>query len=134
MRWIYEKFNIYIYIIVPLIVVSLSSLFIQHIQKQGLQQHSVEISLAFLGVFLTLMGILVAFPSSKRLELLQRYKYTQIAYLTLVFGIIFAIALLISALVEYHEYSYYLFVALITETLLATKKLYSMAKFINKKK
>ena len=126
MRWIYEKFNIY--------VVSLSSLLIQYIPKQGLQQHSVEISLAFLGVFLTLMGILVAFPSSKRLELLQRYKYTQIAYLTLVFGIIFAIALLISALVEYHEYSYYLFIALITETLLATKKLYSMAKFINKKK
>lgn len=131
-RWIYEKFNIHIYIIVPSLLILLISHFTNCIPTEGLQEHSIEVSLTFFGVFLTLMGILVAFPSSKKLALLQRYKHTQIVFLTLSCGIISSLLLLISGLLKYHEYSLYLFIIIITETVIATVKLYGMSKFINK--
>ena len=131
-RWIYEKFNIHIYIIIPSLLILLISRFANCIPTEGLQEHSIEVSLTFFGVFLTLMGILVAFPSSKKLALLQRYKHTQIVFLTLSCGIISSLLLLISGLLKYHEYSLYLFIIIITETVIATVKLYGMSKFINK--
>lgn len=131
-RWIYEKFNIHIYIIIPSLLILLISRFANCIPTEGLQEHSIEVSLTFFGVFLTLMGILVAFPSSKKLALLQRYKHTQIVFLTLTCGIISSLLLLISGLLKYHEYSLYLFIIIITETVIATVKLYGMSKFINK--
>lgn len=131
-RWIYEKFNIHIYIIIPSLLILLISHFANCIPTEGLQEHSIEVSLTFFGVFLTLMGILVAFPSSKKLALLQRYKHTQIVFLTLSCGIISSLLLLISGLLKYHEYSLYLFIIIITETVIATVKLYGMSKFINK--
>lgn len=131
-RWIYEKFNIHIYIIIPSLLILLISHFANCIPTEGLQEHSIEVSLTFFGVFLTLMGILVAFPSSKKLALLQRYKHTQIVFLTLACGIISSLLLLISGLLKYHEYSLYLFIIIITETVIATVKLYGMSKFINK--
>lgn len=131
-RWIYEKFNIHIYIIIPSLLILLISHFANCIPTEGLQEHSIEVSLTFFGVFLTLMGILVAFPSSKKLALLQRYKHTQIVFLTLTCGIISSLLLLISGLLKYHEYSLYLFIIIITETVIATVKLYGMSKFINK--
>ena len=131
-RWIYEKFNIHIYIIVPSLLILLISHFTNCIPTEGLQEHSIEVSLTFFGVFLTLMGILVAFPSSKKLALLQRYKHTQIVFLTLSCGIISSLLLLISGLLKYHEYSLYLFIIIITETVIATVNLYGMSKFINK--
>ena len=130
-RWIYEKFNIHIYIIIPSLLILLISHFANCIPTEGLQEHSIEVSLTFFGVFLTLMGILVAFPSSKKLALLQRYKHTQIVFLTLSCGIISSLLLLISGLLKYHEYSLYLFIIIITETVIATVKLYGMSKFIN---
>lgn len=132
-RWIYEKFNIHIYIIIPSLLILLISHFANCIPTEGLQEHSIEVSLTFFGVFLTLMGILVAFPSSKKLALLQRYKHTQIVFLTLSCGIISSLLLLISGLLKYHEYSLYLFIIIITETVIATVKLYGMSKFINKR-
>lgn len=131
-RWIYEKFNIHIYIVIPLLFILLISRFANCIPTEGLQEHSIEVSLTFFGVFLTLMGILVAFPSSEKLALLQRYKHTQIVFLTLSCGIISSLLLLISGLLKYHEYSLYLFIIIITETVIATVKLYGMSKFINK--
>lgn len=131
-RWIYEKFNIHIYIIIPSLLILLISRFANCIPTEGLQEHSIEVSLTFFGVFLTLMGILVAFPSSNALALLQRYKHTQIVFLTLSCGIISSLLLLISGLLKYHEYSLYLFIIIITETVIATVKLYGMSKFINK--
>ena len=132
-RWIYEKFNIHIYIVIPLLFILLISRFANCIPTEGLQEHSIEVSLTFFGVFLTLMGILVAFPSSEKLALLQRYKHTQIVFLTLACGIISSLLLLISGLLKYHEYSLYLFIIIITETVIATVKLYGMSKFINKR-
>lgn len=132
-RWIYEKFNIHIYIVIPLLFILLISRFANCISTEGLQEHSIEVSLTFFGVFLTLMGILVAFPSSEKLALLQRYKHTQIVFLTLACGIISSLLLLISGLLKYHEYSLYLFIIMITETVIATVKLYGMSKFINKR-
>ena len=131
-RWIYEKFNIHIYIIIPSLLILLISRFANCIPTEVLQEHSIEVSLTFFGVFLTLMGILVAFPSSEKLALLQRYKHTQIVFLTLACGIISSLLLLISGLLKYHEYSLYLFIIIITETVIATVKLYGMSKFINK--
>lgn len=130
-RWIYEKFNIHIYIIIPSLLILLISRFANCIPTEGLQEHSIEVSLTFFGVFLTLMGILVAFPSSKKLALLQKYKHIQIVFLTLACGIISSLLLLISGLLKYHEYSLYLFIIIITETVIATVKLYGMSKFIN---
>lgn len=130
-RWIYEKFNIHIYIIIPSLLILLISHFTNCIPTEGLQEHSIEISLTFLGVFLTLMGILVAFPSSEALALLQRYKHIQIVFLTLVCGIISSLLLLISGLLKYHEYSLHLFTIMITETVIAAVKLYGMSKFIS---
>lgn len=132
-RWIYEKFNIHIYIIIPSLLILLISRFANCIPTEGLQEHSIEVSLTFFGVFLTLMGILVAFPSSKKLALLQRYKHIQIVFLTLACGIISSLLLLISGLLKYHEYSLYLFIIIMTETVIATVKLYGMSKFINKR-
>ena len=130
-RCIYEKFNIHIYIIIPSLLILLISHFANCIPTEGLQEHSIEVSLTFFGVFLSLMGILVEFPSSEALALLQRYKHIQIVFLTLACGIISSLLLLISGLLKYHEYSLYLFIIIITETVIATVKLYGMSKFIN---
>ena len=116
-RWLYEKFNIYIYIIIPLSLILL------------LKQYSLEFSITFSVYFLCFLGALVTIPSSEALALLQRYKHIQIIFFTLAIGNICSLLLL-----KYHEYSFYIFITIITEAVIATIKMYRISKFINKTK
>ena len=132
-RWLYEKFNIYIYIIIPLSLILLLNDFNNDIFQEVLKQYSLEFSITFSVYFLCCMGILVAFPSSKKLALLQRYKHIQIVFFTLAIGNISSLLLLVVGLLNYNEYSVYLYITVIVETVIATIKLFNISKFINKK-
>ena len=132
-RWLYEKFNIYIYIIVPLLLLLLSNSFKHYISKELLQEYSMEFSLTFSVYFLCCMGVLVTIPSSEKLVLLQKYKHIQIVFFTLAIGNISSLLLLVVGFLNYNEYSVYLYITVIVETVIATIKLFNISKFINKK-
>lgn len=127
-RWFYEKFNIYIYIIIPLSLILLLNDFNNDIFQEVLKQYSLEFSITFSVYFLCFLGALVTIPSSEALALLQRYKHIQIVFFTLAIGNICSLLLL-----KYHEYSFYIFITIITEAVIATIKMYRISKFINKK-
>lgn len=132
-RWLYEKFNIYIYIIIPLLLILLSNSFKHYISKELLQEYSMEFSLIFAVYFLGCMGVLVTIPSSEKLVLLQKYKHIQIVFFTLAIGNISSLLLLVVGFLNYNEYSVYLYITVIVETVIATIKLFNISKFINKK-
>lgn len=132
-RWLYEKFNIYIYIIIPLLLILLSNSFKHYISKELLQEYSMEFSLTFSVYFLCCMGVLVTIPSSEKLALLQKYKHIQIVFFTLAIGNISSLLLLVVGFLNYNEYSVYLYITVIVETVIATIKLFNISKFINKK-
>lgn len=129
-RWLYEKFNIYIYIIIPLLLILLSNSFKHYISKELLQEYSMEFSLTFSVYFLCCMGVLVTIPSSEALALLQKYKHIQIVFFTLAIGNISSLLLLVVGFLNYNEYSVYLYITVIVETVIATIKLFDISKFI----
>lgn len=131
-RILYEKINIYVYCIIPLIVISLyliiSRLLDFDLNKiQTFNGEIINISLTLTGVLLTLMAIFASFSNSEFIKYLKEYKHEIIFYRTIFCGIVFLlITIIISVMEILTVLKPIFFLAGFTETIIVTKKVYDI--------
>lgn len=136
-RTIYEKFNLYIYIIVPIIV--LVTYLILNIcfkfsltDVKTLNEKIIDISLTLAGILLTILGLFLALPNTKFRELMKKYKHDMIINNTLIIGILTLLATtFLSAIEKFPNVTSILFLIGFTETIIASIWIYNILKHIN---
>ena len=136
-RTIYEKFNLNIYIIVPLIVLLLyfvsDLLFGFNLADiKTYNENKIEISITISGILLTIMGLFTSLPNTKFRELMKKYNHDKIVNRTLLIGVlssIFTVILSVSEKLIIIESA--LFIIGITETIIASIWLYKTLMHIN---
>lgn len=135
-RSLKEYFNIYIYIIVPILIVAFYKFVLSGFSQfseitNRLYEFSPDIPLTFLGVLLTLLGLLTALPPSKYDEAMRKYKYYKIIFSSLAYGIFAALGHLMLFLLNIGEsYQVFLFLVYISETLISTYWIYQITKLV----
>lgn len=134
-RICFEKINLYIYVAFPFVVTVIymiirSELNWDFISIPTFQKYSFELVLSFFGVLLTLLGLFAALPNTKFKKLLKFYNHMKIINRTLAIGIFSALIFLILYLFESNSLlQEIMFIFAITETLIATRRIYSVTKF-----
>ena len=135
-RTIYEKFNLHIYIFIPLIVLAiyfiLNHYFDFDISKiKTLNEKLIDISLTLAGILLTILGLFMALPSTEGRKLLKRYGHNKILTKTLIIG---TLALLFTTLLSALEIqtimTYVLLIIGFVETIIASIWIYKMIEII----
>lgn len=134
MRWIYEKFNIYIYLIIPIFITSIYFLCFKDFQLSKIQnynQYNFEFVLTMLGALLTILGLMFTLPENNYRRLMKKYKHDEIINNTIFSGIIsslvFIVLLIIEVLPSIQEF---LFITVICEVLIASWWMYRTLKNI----
>lgn len=129
-RKCFEKFNIYIYFFIPAVVVTVYLLCkkIFNFNLNSLNTFNYEvinISLAFTGILLTLMGLFASLPNSEFIQLLKKYNHDKILYRTLFLGTIsFFITILLSIFEVFSYLKPIFFLIGISESIIASINIY----------
>jgi len=135
-RNIKEYFNIYIYIIDPVFIITIYKFILNRFSPfieltNRIQEFSPDIPLAFLGVLLTLLGLLTALPPSKYDKAMKKYNYYSILFSSLLYGIFATLGHLILFLLNILEvYQVYFFLIYISETMISTYWVYQITKLV----
>lgn len=138
MRKIYEKFNIYIYFIIPFVLCIGYALLTSNqtfdLNKiNNYQEHKFEFVLTMLGALLTIYGFMISLPENKFRTLMRRYKHDEIINNTIFSGIIGSLIFIILYLLELlPNIQNYLFITLTTEVSIASVKIYMILRAMGK--
>lgn len=137
-RKIYEKFNLNIFIIAPLIVITLyfASYYLLDFNLSSIvtyNYYKIEISMAIAGILLMIMGLFTSLPSTNFRKLMKQYGHDKIIYRTLFFGVLSSLFTVLFAVAEVLVGAQsILFIISITETIIASIWLYSTLMHINR--
>lgn len=136
-RTIYEKFNLYIYLIIPLLVLLAylvcNVLFdFKLTEIKTLNKHIIDISLTLSGILLTILGLFLALPNTEFRQLMKKYNHDKIINNTLTIGILTMLATtLLSTIEKLPNIASLLFLIGFTETILASVWMHQTLKHIN---
>ncbi|EHR38027.1 hypothetical protein HMPREF9708_00111 [Facklamia languida CCUG 37842] len=139
-RFIYEKLNIYIYIVVPVIVLPTYYLLNKHTifvlsTISTYHEYKFEFVLTLLSVLLTVFGLMFSLPETKYRQLMRIYKHDEIINRTILIGIlsclIFSFLFLTEMLPKLQEY---LFLIIFCETAISTVWIYMTLQAIGKER
>lgn len=105
MRKIYEKFNLYIYFVLPIILLLLHYFFVNYRQINILDTSSFSASnfefvLTMLGVLLTIFGLMFTLPDNDYRKLMRKYKHEKIIFNTIFCGIISSLVFILLYFIE----------------------------------
>lgn len=135
-RKLKEHLNIYIYIYFPGFISILFYIIDKYTVQtkmlgKNLEGVSIEISLAILGILLTILGLFAALPENKYDRAMKKYNYYNIIFNTLFIGIVAAVIHLVATLINIAiSMQIYLFIVYISETFIATVWIYKILKLI----
>ena len=138
LRTLYEKFNIYIYIIVPAFLCSVYIILLLTGNFDlncisNYTTHKFDFILAILSVLLTVYGFMLSLPENKFRSLMRRYKYDDIINNTIVIGILSALSFILLFLLEtLGVVQDLLFITVSCEVVIATVWIYRILKHIGK--
>lgn len=138
LRTLYEKVNLFIYIIAPAITVTVY-LFLQNRYRfhfDQVQSYQIELTYLILTLLLTVLGLMRRLPTRfrnhhhlKYLELMSKYHHNQIIYITLAIGITATIInILLHYFTPYLTVQNILFITAVTELTIAAKWFYATLK------
>lgn len=135
-RRLYEKFNIYLYINVPLISLVFYGI-IRYCTSFSLKKivtfnnSKIEIFIAIAGILLTIMGLFISLPGNEFRKLMKKYGHDKIIMRILFIGILSSLLGLILAISElFINLQVLFFIITMTETILATWWMYDIFKYI----
>lgn len=138
MRKMYEKINLYIYIVIPFFMCFIYYFLLKY-QIFNLQtvknytERKFDFILSLLGTLLTIYGFMMVLPENKFRLLLRKYKQEEIINKTIFIGIIACLAFVLMYLFGFENfYNDLLFIIASTETLISTHKIYNILKYIGK--
>lgn len=142
LRLMYEKFNVYIYVIIPALLIA-GYLFLNN--KYGFclskinnyNDYKFEFTYSMLALLLTLLGLMQALPSNRRTlryrKLMKKYKHDEIIYNTLFIGIVASISFIILYMIEkYPGIQDILFITMMIEIIISSCWLFITIRNINK--
>lgn len=136
-RTLYEKVNIYIYIVLPIGILILYK-FINCISGFNLmvintyKENVLDISMALVALLLTIMGLFTSLPNTEMRELMKKYSHDKIINRTLFLGVLTSLLTLILSIIEKCLFlQSILFIVSIVETLVASIWLYKTLMYIN---
>lgn len=137
-RLIYEKFNIYIYVIIPIFICLLyvyafynGILNLSHFEKYNANKFN--FILTILSVLLTIYGFMISLPENNVRKLLRRYKHDEIISRTILIGILSSF--LFTALYMFDISCFFqdiIFLVTATEVVIATIKIYGILTVFSK--
>lgn len=127
-RWIYEKFNLYIYIAIPTLIISIYLLFFKDAQLSEIDsynQYKFEFVLTMLSVLLTILGLMFTLPENSYRKLMKKFKHDEIINNTIFSGVITSILFIILLIVELlPTIQEILFITVVCEVLIASWWIY----------
>ncbi|WP_025728477.1 hypothetical protein [Atopobacter phocae] len=133
---IYEHFNLYIYLILPTIVISLyftatKLLEINLFNLELVDKHTLEISSILFGTLFTILGLYVTLPDNQSRKLMKHYGYDKIISRTLVIGILSSLLLIVLSITNLDSIQrLYLLLIAITETFILIYYFYNVTLFV----
>ena len=100
MRKIYEKFNLYVYFIVPIFLLLLHYFFVNYrqiniLETSSFAESNFEFVLTMLGVLLTIFGLMFTLPDNEYRKIMKKYKHEKIIFNTIFCGIVSSLMFMI---------------------------------------
>ena len=126
MRKIYEKFNLYVYFVVPIILLLLHYFFvncrqINILDTSSFAENNFEFVLTMLGVLLTIFGLMFTLPNNEYRKLMKRYKHGEIIFNTIFCGIVSSLAFMALYFIETPvQIQEFLFIIIFSEVAIST--------------
>lgn len=137
MRKMYEKFNIYVYLFIPLILVSVHYLLVNYfhvnfLDTSSFSQRSFEFVLTMLGVLLTIFGLLFTLPDNEYRKMMKLYNHDKIIFNTIFSGIISSLIFMALYFFEISTYAQEsLVIVIFSEVAISTWWIFRTLRIIN---
>ncbi|OFN02599.1 hypothetical protein HMPREF2626_01410 [Aerococcus sp. HMSC062A02] len=132
-RIVFEKTVLHSYFLLPLVSSLVYYLFFNFpLEEIGpFLSNILNVQLSFLGILLTLFGLITALPDTNFTKLLQKYGHNKLVSRTLLLGVISSLVSILCSLFEFlNAIQTYLFIVTFSETLILSIWLYKVTKYI----
>lgn len=137
-RYLYEKFNIYIYLLIPVFVmifyVILRNNDLLNLQAiSNYNNHKFDFVLTLLGTLLTVYGFMAMLPENKFRELLRKYKHDEILNNTVFIGVLSSMIFIVMFMLGFENIiNDFMFLIALSETIIASFKIFRLLKVSSK--
>lgn len=138
MRTIYEKFNLYIYIIIPILICFVYYYGYSHglIDLQlinNYRNYKFDFITTVLGSLLTIYGFMAMLPENNFRKMLRKFNHDKIINNTILIGILASLVFIILFMFDYETFFHdLLFLIATAETFLATIKIFNILRISSK--
>ena len=138
MRLFYEKFNVYIYLIAPLLLILLHYILVNFahtniLDTKNFSERVFEFVLTMFGVLLTIFGFIFTLPDNEYRKLMKKYKHDKIIYNTIFCCILSSLLFMTFYFMEIATFMQeILFIIIFSEVTIATWWIFRTLKAINR--